>query len=79
MWRLGKSAVKFRKDLPAAEIAHVFRQTIFGHAADLVRDGRRLSPRPHRLRVANDLDRIAPKDSAINSGVPPSEGRSEAK
>ena len=79
MVEIGQERGEIRKDLPAAEIAHVFRQTILGTLLiwSVMGDA------SLRDRVDSALQMIwtgiAPKDSAINSGVPTSEGRSEAK
>ena len=79
MVEIGQERGEIRKDLPAAEIAHVFRQTILGTLLiwSVMGDA------SLRDRVDSALQMIwtgiAPKDSALNSGVPPSEGKSEAK
>jgi len=39
MVEIGQERGEVRKDLSAAEIAHVFSPDDFGHTADLVRDG----------------------------------------
>ena len=79
MVEIGQERGEIRKDLPAVEIAHVFRQTILGTLLIWSVTG----DASLRDRIDSALQMIwtgiAPKDSAINSGVPPSEGRSEAK
>src|SRR5256886_4599221 len=79
MVEIGQERGEIRKDLPAAEIAHVFRQTILGTLLIWSVTG----DASLRDRIDSALQMIwtgiAPKDCAINSGVPPSEGRSEAK
>ncbi len=79
MVEIGQERGEIRKDLPAAEIAHVFRQTILGTLLIWSVTG----DASLRDRIDSALQMIwtgiAPKDAAINSGVPPSEGRSEAK
>jgi len=76
---IGQERGEIRKDLPAAEIAHVFRQTILGTLLIWSVTG----DASLRDRIDSALQMIwtgiAPKDSAINSEVLPSEGRSEAK
>jgi len=78
MVEIGQERGEIRKDLPAAEIAHVFRQTILGTLLIWSVTG----DASLRDRIDSALQMIwtgiAPKDSAANSGVPPSEG-SEAK
>src|SRR5260221_12615891 len=79
MVEIGQERGEVRKDLPAAEIAHVFRQTILGTLLiwSVMGDA------SLRDRIDSALQMIwtgiAPKDSAINSEVLPSDGRSEAK
>jgi AcrR family transcriptional regulator len=79
MVEIGQERGEIRKDLPAAEIAHVFRQTILGTLLIWSVTG----DASLRDRIDSALQMIwtgiAPKDSAINSGAPRSEGRSEAK
>ena len=79
MVEIGQERGEVRKDLSAAEIAHVFRQTILGTLLIWSVTG----DASLRDRIDSALQMIwtgiAPKDAAINSGVPPSEGRSEAK
>ena len=79
MVEIGQERGEIRKDLPAAEIAHVFRQTILGTLLIWSVTG----DASLRDRIDSALQMIwtgiAPKDSAIDSGVPPSEGRREAK
>jgi AcrR family transcriptional regulator len=76
---LHKQMGEIRKDLPAAEIAHVFRQTILGTLLiwSVMGDA------SLRDRIDSALQMIwtgiAPKDFAVNSGVPPSRGTSEEK
>jgi AcrR family transcriptional regulator len=79
MVEIGQERGEIRKDLPAAEIAHVFRQTILGTLLiwSVMGDA------SLRDRIDSALQMIwtgiAPKDSALNSGVPPSEGTSEER
>jgi hypothetical protein len=79
MVEIGQERGEIRKDLPAAEIAHVFRQTILGTLLiwSVMEDA------SLRDRIDSALQMIwtgiAPKNSAVNSGVSPSEGRCEEK
>jgi AcrR family transcriptional regulator len=79
MVEIGQERGEIRKDLSATEIAHVFRQTILGTLLIWSVTG----DASLRERIDSALQMIwtgiAPKDSAQNSGVPPSEGRSEER
>ena len=79
MVEIGQERGEIRKDLPAAEIAHVFRQTILGTL--LIWSVTGDASLQDRITSALQLiwNGIAPQNSALNSGVPPSEGRSEQK
>jgi len=79
MVEIGQERGEIRKDLPAAEIAHVFRQTILGTLLiwSVMGDASLRDRIDSALQII--WTGIAPMDSALNSGVPPSEGRSEVK
>ena len=79
MVEIGQERGEIRKDLPAAEIAHVFRQTILGTL--LIWSVTGDASLQDRITSALQLiwNGIAPQNSALNSRVPPSEGRSEQK
>jgi len=79
MVEIGQERGEIRRTCRPRKIAHVFRQTILGTLLIWSVTG----DASLRDRIDSALQMIwtgiAPKDSAINSGVPPSEGRSEAK
>src|SRR2546427_10705183 len=79
MVEIGQERGEVRKDLPAAEIAHVFRQTILGTLLIWSVTG----DASLRDRIDSALQMIwngiAPQNSAPYSGVPLSEGKSEQK
>ena len=77
MVEIGQERGEIRKDLPAAEIAHVFRQTILGTL--LIWSVTGDASLQDRIDSALQLiwNGLAPQNSAPYSGVPPSEGRSE--